>query len=29
VRVAGIVEDRARQYGERANCVGADGQLAL
>ena len=29
LRVAGIVEDRARQYGERANCVGANGQLAL
>jgi monofunctional biosynthetic peptidoglycan transglycosylase len=29
LRVAGIVEDRARQYGERAGCVGAGGQLAL
>jgi len=28
-RVAGIVEDRARQYGQRAGCVGADGQLSL
>ena len=28
-RVAGIVEDRARQYGERAACVGKDGVLAL
>lgn len=29
LRVAGIVEDRARQYGERAVCVGKDGKLAL
>lgn len=29
LRVAGIVENRARQYGERASCVGKDGQLAL
>ena len=29
LRVAAIVEDRARQYGERAGCVGKDGQLAL
>jgi monofunctional biosynthetic peptidoglycan transglycosylase len=29
LRVAAIVEDRARQYGERANCAGADGHLAL
>lgn len=28
-RVAGIVEARARQYGERANCVGEGGKLAL
>ncbi|MHA6300249.1 transglycosylase domain-containing protein [Devosia sp. CAU 1758] len=28
-RVAGIVEDRARQYGERAACVGKNGQLSL
>jgi len=29
LRVAGIVEERARQYGERASCVGKDGRLAL
>ncbi|ODT70154.1 MAG: monofunctional biosynthetic peptidoglycan transglycosylase [Pelagibacterium sp. SCN 63-23] len=29
LRVAGIVEGRARQYGERAACVGQDGRLAL
>ncbi|QYO76478.1 biosynthetic peptidoglycan transglycosylase [Devosia salina] len=29
LRVAAIVENRARQYGERANCVGTNGQLAL
>ncbi|WP_297110650.1 transglycosylase domain-containing protein [uncultured Devosia sp.] len=29
VRVAGIVENRARQYGERAACVGQNGRLAL
>jgi monofunctional biosynthetic peptidoglycan transglycosylase len=29
LRVAAIVEDRARQYGERAGCVAKDGQLAL
>jgi len=29
VRVAGIVETRARQYGERAACVGENGRLAL
>ncbi|MBE7732760.1 transglycosylase domain-containing protein [Devosia faecipullorum] len=28
-RLAGIVEDRARQYGQRAACVGQDGKLAL
>jgi monofunctional glycosyltransferase len=28
-RVAQIVEDRARQYGERANCAGEGGKLAL
>lgn len=28
-RIAGIVEDRARQYGERASCVGKNGRLAL
>lgn len=27
--VAAIVEDRARQYGDRAACVGKDGRLAL
>ncbi|WP_086471860.1 biosynthetic peptidoglycan transglycosylase [Devosia lucknowensis] len=29
LRVAGIVADRARQYGDRAACVGRDGRLAL
>lgn len=29
LRVADVVEDRARQYGERAHCVGSNGQLAL
>lgn len=28
-RIAGIVEARAREYGERANCVGESGKLAL
>ncbi len=28
-RVARVVEDRARQYGDRAACVGKDGRLAL
>ena len=28
-RVAGIVEARAREYGQRANCVGESGNLAL
>lgn len=28
-RLAGIVEGRARQYGERASCAGANGRLAL
>ncbi|SFV37079.1 monofunctional biosynthetic peptidoglycan transglycosylase [Devosia crocina] len=28
-RVAGIVEQRARLYGERASCVGSSGRLAL
>lgn len=28
-RVAGIVEARAKQYGERANCVAESGTLAL
>lgn len=28
-RIAGIVEDRARQYGQRAACVGENGRLAL
>ena len=28
-RVAQIVETRAREYGERANCVGESGKLAL
>ncbi len=29
LRVAGIVENRAREYGDRAACVGQDGRLAL
>lgn len=29
LRVAGIVGERAQLYGERANCVGKDGRLAL
>lgn len=29
VRVANIVADRAREYGERASCVGKDGRLSL
>lgn len=29
LRVAGIVEERARAYGARAACVGKDGRLAL
>ena len=29
MRLAGIVENRARQYGERAACVGKDGRLVL
>jgi monofunctional glycosyltransferase len=29
LRVAGIVAERAQQYGERAGCVGRNGQLAL
>ncbi|MCP8882660.1 transglycosylase domain-containing protein [Devosia sp. XJ19-1] len=29
LRLAGIVQNRARQYGERASCVGQDGVLAL
>ena len=29
LRVAGIVEGRAREYGQRAACVGRDGKLAL
>lgn len=28
-RIAGIVEDRARRYGQRAACVGENGRLAL
>jgi len=28
-RIAGIIAARARQYGERAACVGENGQLAL
>ncbi|WP_291375884.1 transglycosylase domain-containing protein [Devosia sp.] len=28
-RLAGIVEERARQYGERAACVGENGRLSL
>lgn len=29
LRIASIIEDRVKQYGERANCVGAGGQLQL
>ena len=29
LRIAGVVEDRVRQYGERASCVGAGGRLSL
>jgi monofunctional biosynthetic peptidoglycan transglycosylase len=29
VRIAGIIEARVRQYGERAACVGEAGRLAL
>jgi monofunctional glycosyltransferase len=29
VRIAGVIEDRVRRYGERASCVGKNGQLAL
>ncbi|WP_375452420.1 transglycosylase domain-containing protein [uncultured Devosia sp.] len=29
VRIAGLIEDRARQYGERADCVGEGGRLRL
>jgi len=29
LRVAGIVAQRAQQYGDRANCVGQGGQLSL
>ena len=29
LRIAGILEQRAGEYGERANCVGANGRLAL
>jgi monofunctional biosynthetic peptidoglycan transglycosylase len=29
VRIAGIVQQRAQQFGERAACVGQDGKLAL
>ena len=29
LRIAGIIEDRVKQYGERAGCVGRGGQLAL
>ncbi len=28
-RIAGIIEGRIRQFGERASCVGRDGQLEL
>jgi monofunctional biosynthetic peptidoglycan transglycosylase len=28
-RIARVIEQRARQYGERAGCVGKNGQLAL
>jgi monofunctional biosynthetic peptidoglycan transglycosylase len=29
LRIAGILEGRVGEYGERANCVGANGRLAL
>jgi len=29
LRIAGIIEDRVRQYGERAACVGEGGRLSL
>ena len=29
MRIAAVIEDRVRQYGERADCVGQNGQLAL
>jgi len=29
VRIAGIIEGRAREFGSRADCVGEGGQLAL
>ena len=28
-RIAAVIEDRVNQYGERADCVGENGQLAL
>jgi monofunctional biosynthetic peptidoglycan transglycosylase len=28
-RIAGVIEQRARQYGDRASCVGENGQLSL
>ena len=28
-RIAGIIEERIKQYGERASCVGEDGKLSL
>ena len=28
-RIAGIIEERVKQYGERASCVGRDGRLSL
>ncbi len=28
-RIAAVIEDRVRQYGERADCVGENGRLAL
>jgi monofunctional biosynthetic peptidoglycan transglycosylase len=29
LRIAGIVENRVREYGDRAACVGENGRLAL
>ncbi|UXN71639.1 transglycosylase domain-containing protein [Devosia neptuniae] len=29
LRIAGIVQNRTQQYGDRASCVGEDGRLAL
>jgi monofunctional biosynthetic peptidoglycan transglycosylase len=29
LRIAGIIQDRVKQYGERASCVGNGGPLEL